>query len=228
MSLVIKNNNALIEKLLTNKLHIAFFVHRGQYYWVVDWDEHFNLDYKKNIDAICSDVKLMQYLPKGTTIKEHYKTLLANYRSGISQLTEDNFTEYLDIPDVRVLSTTELASLFFSEKNFDYTELNQKIEKFISFGNSISDKYLKMLNRLRTLLPTFYINFDRKIYLHMRIERVYEKVVYTEWYGDMLDFEHMIPVLHRYWCRDINEDFWGITNFKWDFTTLEKRSQILS
>jgi hypothetical protein len=67
--------------------------------------------------------------------------------------------------------------------------------------------------KLFSKLPKFYVNFDRKIFMHMVRGRTYEAVVLDGWWGAECDFEHMIPPYHRYWVRSCDEDFWAITNF---------------
>lgn len=203
-----------LDKLLKGKLYIAFCVHKGKFYWVVDWEEHFNLDQLKNIDAFYKDEEIIQYLPKNVSLTKHRENTIESFRGGIVKLKEDNFHDYLSLSDTKVFSSDELASLLFSNEWGKFSELQNKMEQIMSFGSpNLSEKDWKMQWRLRTLLPTFYINFDRKLFIHMRSERFYHEVVHEGWRGYMEDFEHMIPVSQRYWSRNLNEDYWLVTKF---------------
>ena len=204
---------ALSQKLLAQEEHIGFFVFESNFYWVIDWDEHFNLNYQKNIDAIGKNKTLMQYLPKGKSIQQHQAEVANRYRNGIVTLTEDLFPTYRDGDLAKVVTTDMLRDEFFNEYNGQYGELSGAMEAELSFNMPMSEDLIQLRMRLFSKLPKFYINYDRKIFMHMVRGRFYDKVVLDGWWGAECDFEHMIPTSHRYWVRDQHEDFWAVTNF---------------
>lgn len=212
MSLV-EINSALLDKLYENKEYIAFFVYKGHYSWVIDWDENFNLNHQRNIDALCKDNNLMKYLPAGQTISSYKKQITERYREGIPILTQELFPKYRDGNSAKVVTTAQLRELFFDEDNGQYLTLSNMIEQTLSFDTSMTEDMISLRSRLFSKLPKFYINYDRKIFMHMVRERFYEKVVLDGWWGAQGDFEHMIPISHRYWTRNLNEDYWAVTNF---------------
>ena len=75
----ILDNEQIFDDLFSNKLYIAFIVHESQCYWVIDWDEHFNLDYSKHIEAVCNKPSSMMHLPKGLSVEQYRSNLYKNY-----------------------------------------------------------------------------------------------------------------------------------------------------
>lgn len=206
-------DSSLRDFILSREKGIAFFVFEGAYYWLIDWREHFNLNQMKNIDAHCANSHIMSYLPKGTTVDQYKKQLLEDYRSGITTLTPELFPKYRDEGGGEVVSTELLRLEFFKEDCGQYRQLSELMEASLSFNSAIPEELILLRARLSYLLPKFYINFDRKIFMHMVRGRTYEAVVLDGWWGAECDFEHMIPVAYRYWVRDKMEDFWAVTNF---------------
>jgi len=206
-------DRSMSQKILSREEHIGFFVFKGSYYWVVDWDEHFNLNYQKNIDAIGNDKGLMQYLPKGKSVEAYKAEVASRYRGGIVTLTESLFPTYRDGDLAKVVTTDMLRDEFFIEDNGQYADLSRAVETELSFNIPMSEDLVQLRMRLFSKLPKFYINYDRKIFMHMVRGRFYDKVVLDGWWGAECDFEHMIPTSHRYWTREPSEDFWAITNF---------------
>lgn len=208
-----KINQELSRLLVERKEFVGFFVYSGQYLWILDWDEHFNLDYMKNIDAVCRDKELLKYLPKNKTIIEYKDDVVRRYRDGITSLTVDLFPRYRDGNSAKVVTTELLNQEFFSEDHGQYAELSVTMEKELSFNTPMPEELVQLRSRLFSKLPKFYVNYDRKIFMHMVRGRSYEAVVLDGWWGAQGDFEHMIPTSHRYWARNQNEDFWAVTNF---------------
>ena len=206
-------DDQLRDSILERESGIAFFVFEKKYYWLIDWREHFNLNQQKNIDALCLDKNLMAYLPKGITIGQYKKQHMEKYRDGISTLTAEQFQKYRDGDSAKVVNTELLKTEFFKEDDGQYEKLSELMEASLSFDSLMSEDMIALRARLSYLLPKFYINFDRKIFMHMVRGRSYESVVLDGWWGAECDFEHMIPVAYRYWVRDKMEDFWAVTNF---------------
>ena len=183
---------------------IAFFVFNNQYYWIIDWEAHFNLNHKKNLDA---------HLRAGHITKIDYTEALERYRGEIHTLLPNYFVQYSSSEFAKIVTTELLREEFFAEDTGQYQNLSKQIETEISFNTPMQETLVQLRMHLFSLLPKFYINYDRKIFMHMVRGRSYESVVLDGWWGAEGDFEHMIPTSHRYWVRDKDEDFWAITNF---------------
>ncbi|ASS59229.1 hypothetical protein DB728_05405 [Rhizobium leguminosarum bv. viciae USDA 2370] len=109
----------------------------------------------------------------------------------------------------RLTQRTLLRRELFSEDEGQYAEL----ETELLFNTPMREELVQLRIRLFSKRPKFYINYDRKIFMHMVHGRSYEAVVLDGWWGAEGDFEHMIPTYHRYWVRSTSEDFWAVTNF---------------
>jgi hypothetical protein len=167
----------------------------------------------KNIDAFARDKSYLRFLPTGKSMKQHKDDIIENYRGGIPTLTAERFLEYLSGNSAKVVTTDLLRDEFFYEDIGQYSTLSKSMERSISFDDPASEELIQLRMRLFSKLPKFYINYDRKIFMHMVHGRSYESVVLDGWWGAQGDFEHMIPTSHRYWVRDMQEDFWAVTNF---------------
>lgn len=196
-------NNELIESLQDWRDCFAYVVHNRKSYWILDWEAHFNLDQLKNFQAS---------LRKGIINKERYEKVVSDYRGGVTQLTGETFDEYLRVVNPDLFSIAELKGFFFSSDFGKTKELSGCLEEYLSYGVELSVENRRLCGLYRALLPKFYINFDRKIFLHMYDGRMHDKVVNDGWYGAECDFEHMIPCGDRYWVRSIDEDLWAVTN----------------
>ncbi|MFS8057150.1 hypothetical protein QD357_30780 [Rhizobium sp. BR 317] len=203
----------LREGILKREECIGFFVHSSSYYWIIDWEAHFNLDQAKNIEAMCENPQYRRFLPKGLTVDQWRVKQRQDFREGIPTLTTEVFPRYRDGTSAKVANTNLLRQEFFSEDLGQYAELSMHMENSISFDTIIPEDLIALRTRLFSKLPKFYINYDRKIFMHIVRGRQYEAVALDGWWGAQGDFEHMIPTSHRYWSRSMNEDFWAATNF---------------
>ncbi len=43
----------------------------------------------------------------------------------------------------------------------------------------------------------FYVNFDRKIYMHMDCNQAHEELAYSDWLAKCSDFCHLVPDRER-------------------------------
>lgn len=205
-------NSQTKRALIEGNEQIAFIVYHGEYYWVIDWGEHFNLNHTKNIDSLCQSKELMSFLPEGETVDGYRRKLIQRYREGIPILTDSLLPDYLNSRSTKVVSTKLLNLVFFSNDVTGLRELSFTIEQYLSFGTSISEVLRQRISQCSAMLPKFYINYDRKIFMHMVSGRYFENAVLDGWWGACADFEHMIPTSHRYWLRGMDEDFWAVTN----------------
>ncbi|MEB3046828.1 hypothetical protein [Rhizobium mulingense] len=192
---------------------IGFVIYRGETIWLIDWVDHFTLDQQKNIDAMCTEQRYRRFMPAGLTVQQWSKKLQSEFRNGIPQLTADLFPQYRDGETAKVVSADLLRREFFSEDDGQYAELSREMETELSFNTPMREELVQLRIRLFSKLPKFYINYDRKIFMHMVHGRSYETVVLDGWWAAEGDFEHMIPTSHRYWVRSTAEDFWAVTNF---------------
>jgi len=209
-----QSNEELLDDLQTNKAYIAFLVHGENCYWVVDWDEHFNLDHARNIEAFCKNKETLKYITKKWDVEEYKRDAYARYRGGIPLLTYDTLPAYLALSSTRVVQISELAEALRLSRWGNFDRLYAEMESITHFGqNELSGDQYEHLYKLRKFLPSFYINFNKKIFMHMREHRMYEGVVHENWYGAAGDFEHMIPVDYRYWETEAKVDYWAINNF---------------
>ena len=192
---------------------IGFYVLNGNYSWIIDWEAHFNLDQQKNIDAMCSEQRYRRFMPNNLTPEQWNKKQQDEFRNGLPTLTKELFPQYRDGDLAKVVSTELLHREFFLEDTGQYSDLSREVEAELSFNSPMREELVQLRMRLFSKLPKFYVNYDRKIFMHMVHGRSYESAVLDGWWGAECDFEHMIPTSHRYWVRDIDDDFWAITNF---------------
>ncbi len=76
-------------------------------------------------------------------------------------------------------------------------------------GAEISSDCIRDVNLLSSMLPSFYVNFDRRIYMHMDGTRSHEELAYSDWIAKNGDFSFLIPDLQRYWLRR-SRDYWKV------------------
>lgn len=210
---LVEIDSKLRSKIVNRQERIAFFVFNREFFWVIDWDENFNLNHIGNIDAICKNENLMRYLPAGKTIDMYRMEVIRKYRGGIPILTSDLLSTYLSGEDAKIVTTNSLRKEFFIDDAGQYGALSKEMELEISFNKPMREELVQLRFSVFSKLPSFYINFDRKIFMHMVRNRSYEKSVLDGWWGSVGDFEHMIPASERYWVRSLKEDFWAATNF---------------
>lgn len=204
------NDEELLESLDNWTKCFVFCVYRKQYYWVFCWERYCNLIEKKNLDAMLK--KNLCVGGEKLYGNDEYESDLRTFRGGIHSLTEENFLDFLKLPDVKIFQTDEIRTFFFASQWGNFEALNNYVERFLSFNIEVDTKFSTMITRLISMLPKFYINFDRHIFLHMYTDRFHESVAPEGWHARMGDFEHMIPASHRYWVRNKYEDIWTITN----------------
>lgn len=211
---LVEINSGLRERILSGEERVGLFVFGGKYLWIIDWSEHFNLNHMKNIDALCQDENLMRYLPAGKSVETYRMEVIQRYRGSLPTLTADLFPRYRDSESAKVATTDMLRREFFHEDTGLYAELSKQMEAELSFNAPMEEELVQLRMRLFSKLPKFYINYDRKIFMHMVHGRSYESAALDGWWAAEGDFEHMIPTSQRYWVRDASEDFWAVSSFK--------------
>lgn len=190
-----KVNQTVFDDLWNGERSVCFFVHSGRCYWVIDEKYNFSLDAEKDYRA---------YLEDGDITQEQYEQSCKSFRGGILKMTSENFPQYLDNSSEKILTSSDL-------KNFieaDY-EVFEKTEHYFLTGEGLSPALFKKANIIHSRFPKFYINFDRKIFMHMDDVRVHESLAYSDWTAECFDFSFLIPARERYWIVAGN-DYWKL------------------
>jgi hypothetical protein len=188
-------SKSILEDLWSGEKSVCFFVHSGKCYWIVDEKYNFTLDAEKDYRA---------YLEDGDITQEQYEQSCKSFRGGILKMTAGNFPQYLDCSREKILSSSDL-------KNFigvDH-EVFEKVEHYFLTGEGLTPHLFKRVNVIHSRLPRFYINFDRKIFMHMDDVRVHEGLAYPDWVAQCFDFSFLIPARERYWVVAGN-DYWKL------------------
>lgn len=185
------------DELWDGEKSICFFVCLGSFFWIVDDKCNFSLDAEKDYRA---------YLEKGHITQEQYISACKSFRNGILRLTADNFSEYMMARERHVLSQQDIKNLFEYEANLTQS-LHKKVEQYYVSGIALSPEDFRAVNAVAFKLPAFYVNFDRRIYMHMEYGRTHEDLAYADWHAQCSDFCHLIPDIEKYWALD-GKDFW--------------------
>lgn len=193
-------NQALLDDLLSGEKSVCFFVFLKRCFWVVDERYNFCLDAEKDYHA---------YLDKGHITQEQFVLACKEFRGGVLKLTADNFPQYLKFVADRVFSSEALASLIVGDDSSEVVELLEKVEMYYLSGEKLSASDFKAASALSALLPKFYINFDRKIYMHMDVGRFHEELSYPDWVSECADFNFLVPDKEKYWFLG-GDDYWKL------------------
>lgn len=179
-------NRELDNDLWSGERSICLFVHGGRAYWVVDYKEHFCIDAEPEFKA---------NLDKGRISEEQFSQYCRDFRYGILTLTKENFENYLNIETASVVSKEELESYLFSSMPIAEQErLHKAVEGALVFGGELSADDFKSANQIASKLPLFYINFDRRVYMHMDRDRCHETLVPGDWVAKAGDFSWLVPI----------------------------------
>lgn len=193
-------NQALLDDLLSGEKSVCLFVFLKRCFWVVDERYNFCLDAEKDYRA---------YLDKGHITQEQFVLACKEFRGGVLKLTADNFPQYLKFIADRVFSSEALASLIVGDDSSEVVELLEKVEMYYLSGEKLSVSDFKAASALSARLPKFYINFDRKIYMHMDFGRFHEELSYPDWVSQCADFNFLVPDKEKYWLLGGN-DYWKL------------------
>lgn len=206
-------NEKTAQGIESNTNAVGFAVHNGSYYWFIDWHEHFRMDQVKFVDALLQEPMVRDIHLKDRDIDAWRQERIANARNGLTQLTKENFLQYLDGPGVRVVSTDVLRDFFWDEDEGSYLELSHAMEKYISFEDPLTEEMEDLREIVRARLPKFYLNFDRKLFMHTFTGKNHHEMAPEDWWQEEFDFEVMIPTRFRYWEKGTNIDLWTATYF---------------
>lgn len=190
-----KVNQAIFDELWSGDKNICFFVCEGKSFWIVDEKYNFTLDAEKDYRA---------YLNAGSITLEQYELACKEFRGGILKMTADNFPQYLHDSNGRILSSHDLRDFIGADADFF-----ESVERYYLTGEGLTPDMYKRANVIGSRLPSFYINFDRKIFMHMDDVRVHEDQVEPGWTAANADFSFLIPTSERYWVV-AGYDYWKL------------------
>ncbi|AKK01313.1 hypothetical protein PHLH5_14080 [Pseudomonas sp. Cab53] len=188
-------SQSVLDDLWRGEKSICFFVHAGKCYWVVDEKYNFSLDAEKDYRA---------YLDSGEITQEQYEQSCKSFRGGILKMTAENFPQYLGDSSGKILSPSDLNDFIGAD-----FEVFEKVEYYFLTGEGLTQDLFKRANMIHSRFPRFYINFDRKIFMHMDDARVHEGLAYPDWIAECFDFSFLIPASERYWVVAGN-DYWKL------------------
>jgi hypothetical protein len=188
-------NQSVFDDLWNGEKSVCFFVHLGRCFWVVDEKYNFCLDAEKDYRA---------YFEGGDITQEQYDLACKEFRGGILRMTADNFPQYLQSSNEKILSSFELENFIGVDGN-----IFKKVEAYYLTGEVLSMADFKHANVISSRFPKFYINFDRKIYMHLDYGRAHEDLAYSDWISECADFSFLIPDNERYWVKAGN-DYWKL------------------
>lgn len=193
-----KNVEVTLEELWEGEKGICFFVHKECCYWVLDYKYNFSLDAEPDYRG---------YLEKGRITREQYDASCKSFRGGVLKLTAENFLKYIEYVGEGALDFKGIERIFTYGEG-DFKGLLARAEKYYLSGEGLSEQDILLVGNLASRLPMFYVNFDRKIYMHMDFGRSHEDLVYSDWYSSRSDFSFLIPDAQRYWIQ--GGDHWKI------------------
>ncbi|WP_192558238.1 hypothetical protein [Pseudomonas allokribbensis] len=190
-----KVNQTIFDELWNGEKNICFFVCSGKSFWVVDEKYNFTLDAEKDYRA---------YLDAGSISQEQYELACKAFRGGVLKMTADNFPKYLHDSSEKILSSHDLQDFIGAD-----AEVFKRVEHYYQTGEGLTPDVYKRANVISSRFPSFYINFDRKIFMHMDDVRVHEDLVEPGWTAENADFSFLIPASERYWVVAGN-DYWKL------------------
>ncbi|MDU8359239.1 hypothetical protein [Pseudomonas syringae group sp. J309-1] len=188
-----KLSQAVFDDLWNGERSVCFFVHSGKCYWVIDEKYNFSLDAEKDYRA---------YLEDGDITLEQYEQSCKSFRGGIIKMTAENFPQYLASSSEKTLSSSDLEDFIGADN-----EIFKRVEHYFLTGEGLTPNLFKQVNVIHSTFPRFYINFDRKIFMHMDDVRDHESLAYPDWTAECFDFSFLIPARERYWIVAGN-DYW--------------------
>lgn len=196
-------NQLLLDDLWGGEKSICCFVFFGQCFWVLDEKYNFSLDAEKDYRA---------YLNKGHITQEQYELACKEFRGGVLKLAADNFSQYIGDEKRHLLTRDNLAELFCWGGLGDNTQYD-RLEAHYLTGIELDLDDVRFVNALASRLPKFYVNFDRKIYMHMDFGRFHEELAYSDWMAKCADFGFLIPDKEKYWVLG-GKDYWKFKFFQ--------------
>ncbi|RON39151.1 hypothetical protein BK666_28310 [Pseudomonas frederiksbergensis] len=188
-------NQSVFDDLWNGEKSVCFFVHSGKCFWIVDEKYNFILDAEKDYRA---------YLEGGSITQEQYDLACKEFRGGVLRMSAGNFPQYLENSNEKILSAFEFEEFMGADDS-----VLKRVEKHYLTGDVLSSDEFKYANVISSRLPKFYINFDRKIYMHLDYGRCHEDLTYSDWISEFGDFSFLIPDKERYWLKSGN-DYWKL------------------
>ncbi|AZD00801.1 hypothetical protein V4Y05_08880 [Pseudomonas chlororaphis subsp. chlororaphis] len=192
-------DQALLDDMWNGEKSICFFVNKGKCYWVLDYKYNFSLDAERDYRG---------YLSKGYITQDQYVQACKGFRGGVLKLTSDNFLQYISGIRECVFVSEDFKGIFDVDGKCNAGKLLRRVEEYYLSGVELDADEFSFAGRLASRLPMFYINFDRKIYMHMDFGRFHEDLAYPDWLSKCSDFSFLIPDIERYWVQ--GGDYWKL------------------
>lgn len=190
-------NELFVEKLWEGSLAVGFIVCGGEKFWIIDDKENFSLNAEKEYRA---------YLEKNHISQSQFDEACQTFRGGVLNLTAENFYQYLGLRREVVHSKKSLSVILFHDIDGG-DELLDCVELSLMSGHKLSGEEYRKTQLIVSRLPLFFINFDRKIFMHLDEGRMHENSVDSDWLAQFGDFVALIPDSERYWQK-AGRDYW--------------------
>ncbi|KAE9525991.1 hypothetical protein [Testudinibacter aquarius] len=191
----------IIKKIFDGELDIAIFTINSNQYFIFDDKENYTVDIKPFYN---------DYLNRNIISLEQYKYAIVNYRGGVHELTKENVFNYFDTLFIPPRDSKWMSSFFMDGYDIDeLISIYKYIEKYLL---SSSEKQIDLLDWkiLEARLPRFYLNLDRRIFMHTCWDRSFEKDIPNNWSGEASSrFWSLIPDKDSYWLVN-NMNFWKL------------------
>ena len=189
---------ALRDRLVDGAVHIALFIADGRARWVIDWPEHFHPDYAGEIAALLRKPGLADHLPNGLSLEDYGAQAAAAYRGGMLRLDRENLSDYFAQPGVQTPDQTDMRRLFEGVLTDRSASARAALAQY--FGTSVEAPWTQAQARAAACLPTFLLDFDRRLLRHRLEDRFFENALPPDWTGAMGCFAELVPPEARYWA----------------------------
>jgi len=193
------NYQDLLNAIFDGEKDIAIFVADGKHYYLFDSKDNYCIDVRPEYKS---------YIDKGWLKEPLYEEAIKSFRSGISELSKENFKDYINKNNVPVYTSGWMKNFFLSGRNSaDIVDFYNYIERFLS---SLTDSVATEWDSWKMRLPKFYINFDKKIYRHTDWDRNHENLAPSDWNAQANnDFGLLVPDKEQYWLIN-GMNFWKL------------------
>lgn len=191
----------LATSIFNGDTDIAIIVSKGEHYFITDNKENFVIDIRPFYDS---------YLEKGIINISEYNYALTNFRGGASKLDSDNLMLYLSsLDDGNVRSISWMREFFMN--GFDHNDFSvfyDYVENYLMASNTEIEREEWQI--LESRLPKFYLNLDKKLFLHTDWDRTFEDDLPSDWKGMASSrFWALIPDNLQYWLIN-GMNFWKL------------------
>lgn len=192
-------DNDLMESLCKGEENIAVFVVDDKHYYVIDNKENYCIDVREQYGF---------YAENGLIAASELQSSISSFRNGVPVLNEDSFWDYIKNNDIKLYDIDWLKEFFIDGKSdHELKVAYREIEEFLAYSHG---EIRSSWELIRAKLPSFYINFKKKMFHHTDWDRSYEDSVPDDWdVRASSDFGLLIPDAEQYWNVN-NMNFWKL------------------